>query len=62
MAVFYIIAGIIVIIGNIQNIPAGLVMIFKYAFTPQAVTGGVLGNVVASMMAACSMVLPRMFF
>lgn len=52
MAVFYIIAGIIVIIGNIQNIPSGLVMIFKYAFTPQAVTGGVLGNVVASMMAA----------
>ena len=52
MAVFYIIAGIIVIIGNIQNIPAGLVMIFKYAITPQAVTGGVLGNVVASMMAA----------
>ena len=52
MAVFYIIAGIIVIIGNIQNVPAGLVMIFKYAFTPQAVTGGVLGNVVASMMAA----------
>ena len=52
MAVFYIIAGIIVIIGNIQNIPAGLVMIFKYAFTPQAVTGGVLGNVVDSMMAA----------
>ena len=37
MAVFYIIAGIIVIIGNIQNVPAGLVMIFKYAFTPQAV-------------------------
>ena len=52
MAVFYIIAGIIVIIGNIQNVPAGLVMIFKYAFTPQAVTGGVLGNVVASMMSA----------
>lgn len=52
MAVFYIIAGIIVIIGNIQNVPAGLVMIFKYAFTPQAVTGGVLGNIVASMMAA----------
>ena len=52
MAVFYIIAGIIVIIGNIQNIPSGLVMIFKYAFTPQAVTGCVLGNVVASMMAA----------
>ena len=39
MAVFYIIAGIIVIIGNIQNIPAGLVMIFKYAFAPQAIIG-----------------------
>ena len=59
MAVFYIIAGIIVIIGNIQNIPAGLVMIFKYAFTPQAVTGGVLGNVVASMMAAMQYGLAR---
>ena len=52
MAIFYIIAGIIVIIGNIQNVPAGIVMIFKCAFTPQAVTGGVLGNIVASMMAA----------
>ena len=43
MAVFYIIAGIIVIIGNIQNIPAGLVMIFKYAFQPQAIIGGGFG-------------------
>ena len=42
MAVFYIIAGIIVIIGNIQNVPAGLVMIFKYAFTPQAISIPVL--------------------
>lgn len=52
MAVFYIVAGLIVIIGNIQNVPAGIVMIFKYAFTPQAVTGGVLGTIVASMMRA----------
>lgn len=52
MAVFYVAAGLIVIAGNIQNVPAGMVMIFKYAFTPQAATGGVLGNVVASMMAA----------
>ena len=43
MAVFYIIAGIIVIIGNIQNVPAGLVMIFKYAFAPQAIIGGGFG-------------------
>ena len=43
------IIGIIVIIGNIQNVPAGLVMIFQYAFSVKAVTGGVLGSVVASM-------------
>lgn len=50
MALFYIIAGIAVIIGNISNLPAGIVMIFKYAFTVKATTGGVLGTVVASMM------------
>lgn len=49
MAVFYVVLGIIVIIGNIQNVPAGLVMIFQYAFSVKAVTGGVLGSVVASM-------------
>lgn len=52
MAVFYVIAGIIVIIGNIQNVPAGLVMIFKYAFSVKAVTGGALGTVTASLMQA----------
>lgn len=49
MAVFYVVLGIIVIIGNIQNVPAGLAMIFQYAFSIKAVTGGVLGSVVASM-------------
>ena len=52
MAVFYVIAGIVVIIGNIGNVPAGLVMIFKYAFSVKAVTGGALGTIVASMMSA----------
>ena len=52
MAVFYVIAGVIVIIGNIGNVPAGLVMIFKYAFSVKAVTGGALGTIVASMMSA----------
>ena len=52
MAVFYVIAGLIVIIGNIGNVPAGLVMIFKYAFSVKAVTGGALGTIVASMMSA----------
>ena len=52
MAIFYIIAGIIVIIGNIQNVPAGVVMIFRMAFSPQSVAGGVAGTMTASMMHA----------
>ena len=48
MAVFYVIAGIIVIILNLKNLPEGLVLIFRSAFRFQAVTGGVLGTIVAS--------------
>jgi len=49
MAVFYIIAGLIVIIGNISNVPSGIVMIFKMAFSVKAVSGGLCGSIVASM-------------
>ncbi|MCI8750005.1 MAG: sodium:alanine symporter family protein [Lachnospiraceae bacterium] len=49
MAVFYIIAGLVVIIGNISNIPAGVAMIFKMAFSVKAVGGGLCGSIVASM-------------
>lgn len=49
MAVFYIIAGLIVIIGNIQNVPSGVAMIFKMAFSLEAVGGGLCGSIVASM-------------
>lgn len=52
MAIFYVICGLIVIIGNIQNLPSGIAMIFHYAFNTKAVTGGVLGSIVASMMGA----------
>lgn len=52
MAIFYVIAGLIVIIMNIQNLPAGVVMIFKMAFSPQSVAGGVAGTITASMMNA----------
>lgn len=52
MAIFYIIAGLVVIICNIENVPAGLAMIFKMAFSPQAVGGGVAGTITASMMQA----------
>lgn len=52
MAVFYLIAGIVVIIGNIENVPSGIAMILKCAFSTKAVSGGVLGTITASMMRA----------
>lgn len=52
MAVFYVVAGLIIIIGNIRNVPAGVVMIFKMAFSAKAVGGGLCGSIVASMMQA----------
>lgn len=52
MAVFYVIAGVIVIIGNIENLPQGIRMIFTMAFSAKAVGGGLCGAIVASMMQA----------
>ena len=52
MAVFYVIATLIVIIGNFANVPAGVAMIFKMAFSIKAVGGGLCGTIVASMMSA----------
>lgn len=52
MAIFYVICGVIVIIGNIANLPAGVSMIFKMAFSVKAVGGGLCGTIVASMMNA----------
>lgn len=52
MAVFYVVAGLIIIIGNIRNVPAGVAMIFKMAFSVKAVGGGLCGSIVASMMQA----------
>ena len=52
MAIFYVICGLIVIIGNISNLPAGIAMIFKMAFSVKAVGGGMCGTIVASMMNA----------
>lgn len=52
MAVFYFIAGIIVIIINFQNLPAGIAEIFTMAFSPTAMAGGVGGTIIASMLTA----------
>lgn len=52
MAVFYIIAGIVVILIHIQSLPAGVAMIIKMAFSPTAVGGGLCGSITAAMMNA----------
>ena len=62
MAVFYVIAGVIVIIGNISNVPAGVVMIFKMAFSVKAVGGALCGNIVATMMNAARYGIARGVF
>lgn len=50
MAIFYVIAGLIVIIMNITNLPAGLAQIFIMAFHPQAVGGGIVGVITVTVM------------
>lgn len=50
MAVFYVICGVIVILGNLASLPAGVAMIFKMAFSVKAVGGGLCGTITAAMM------------
>lgn len=52
MAIFYVVAGLLVILVNIENVPAGIVTIFKSAIGIQPVAGGVAGTITASMMNA----------
>ncbi len=50
MAIFYVLCGLLVILGNIQNVPEGLAMIFKMAFSLEAAGGGLCGTVTAALM------------
>ena len=52
MAIFYMICAIIVILGNVENVPASIVTLWKSAFSKEAVSGGMLGTITASMMEA----------
>lgn len=52
MAVFYVLAALLVIIINIQNVPAGIVEIITMAFSPTAMAGGVGGTIIATMLTA----------
>lgn len=49
MAIFYVVAGLIVILGNLSGLPSGLAKIFKMAFSMKSVAGGVGGTIVVSM-------------
>ena len=62
MAIFYVIAGLIVIIVNFKNLPAGVAMIFKMAFSVQAVGGGLCGTITASIMNAMRFGIARGVF
>lgn len=52
MAIFYFVAGLVVVFGNISGIPMGLKNIFTMAFSPESVAGGIAGTITASMMNA----------
>ncbi len=43
MAGLYLLGGIIVLVANIENIPASFALIFKSAFSPEAAFGGAIG-------------------
>ncbi|MCI6084736.1 alanine/glycine:cation symporter family protein [Selenomonas sp.] len=52
MAVFYLIASVIVIAVNFDAVPAGVEQMFAMAFSTQSVAGGIGGSIVASMLTA----------
>lgn len=62
MAIFYVISGLLVILGNLQNLPSGVAMIFRMAFSTQAVGGGLCGTITASMMNAMRFGIARGVF
>lgn len=50
MGGFYMIGTGLVILDNLANLPRGISAILVMAFAPEAVTGGVLGNLTSEMM------------
>lgn len=50
MCLAYIVGGLVVILGNASRIPEAFGLIFRYAFTPSAATGGFVGATVARAM------------
>lgn len=50
MTILYIVGGLFIIIMNITRLPSAFISIFKYAFTPAAVSGGAAGAGIAQAM------------
>ena len=46
MAAFYLVGGLFILIRNAGNVIPGFLSIFKYAFTPDSLFGGVVGTTV----------------
>ena len=49
MAIIYIVFGLGVVLTHISGIPAVIADIFRGAFSPRAVTGGIVGSMIISM-------------
>ena len=49
MAIIYVITAVTLIVCNITEVPGAIVTVFKAAFNPQAVTGGVVGSMMVAM-------------
>ena len=49
MCVMYIVSGLIVIAANFMNIPAALGLIFKEAFHPTSIAGGIFGVIIIGL-------------
>lgn len=52
MAVIYFSAGLLAVLFRIHYLPSGISEIFRMAFSPSAVAGGIGGSIVASMLSS----------
>lgn len=48
MALFYLLSGVAVILGNLARLPAAVLTIFRCAFSPRSALGGAVGTLTAS--------------
>lgn len=49
MAIIYFVFAVLLVIFNIKEVPAAVVMIVEAAFNPKAITGGIVGSMIVAM-------------